>query len=73
MSGAPEEIIVDYENISYKHEAQQFFKHLPTYTKDYIVSLFPIATWLHRYNSMVIAGLIHDIQHNIDFFDSYSG
>lgn len=48
-----EEIIIDYENVSYKHQTQEFITHLPHYTKDYIVSLFPIASWLHRYNLMV--------------------
>ena len=48
-----EEIIIDYENESYQHQTQQFMKHLPNYTKNYIISLFPIATWLHRYNLQV--------------------
>jgi sodium-independent sulfate anion transporter 11 len=48
-----EEIIIDYENESMKYQTKQFFHHLPTYTKDYVISLFPIATWLHRYNLMV--------------------
>ncbi|KAK4515670.1 3',5'-cyclic-nucleotide phosphodiesterase (PDEase) (3':5'-CNP) [Mucor velutinosus] len=44
------EIIIDYENESYQHQTQEFMRHLPAYTKKYIVGLFPIATWLHRYN-----------------------
>ncbi|KAG2210904.1 hypothetical protein INT47_000058 [Mucor saturninus] len=47
-----EEIIIDYEDISHQRQTQEFFKHLPEYTKQYFVSLFPIATWLHRYNLM---------------------
>lgn len=48
-----EEIIIDYEYISHQRQTQEFFKHLPEYIKQYIISLFPIATWLHRYNLMV--------------------
>lgn len=48
-----EEIIIDYENVSYQHQTREFMRHLPAYTKDYVISLFPIATWLHRYNLMV--------------------
>lgn len=48
-----EEIIIDYEDISHQRQTQEFFRHLPEYTKDYIISLFPIASWLHRYNLMV--------------------
>ncbi|CAO0791450.1 unnamed protein product [Mucor circinelloides] len=44
------EIIIDYENESYQHQTQEFMKHLPAYTKKYIIGLFPIASWLHRYN-----------------------
>lgn len=47
------EIIIDYENESYHHQTQEFMRHLPAYTKKYIVGLFPIATWLHRYNLQV--------------------
>jgi hypothetical protein len=53
-----EEIIIDYENVSYKHQTQAFVTHLPHYTKDYIVSLFPIASWIHRYNLMVCKYII---------------
>ncbi|KAI8646385.1 sulfate transporter family-domain-containing protein [Parasitella parasitica] len=48
--GKNEEIIIDYENESYHHQTQEFMRHLPNYTKNYLISLFPIATWLHRYN-----------------------
>lgn len=48
-----EEIIIDYEDISHQRRTQEFFRHLPEYTKEYIISLFPIASWLHRYNLMV--------------------
>lgn len=47
------EIIIDYENESYQHQTQEFMKHLPAYTKKYIIGLFPIASWLHRYNLQV--------------------
>lgn len=55
MYNSNEEIIIDYENISYRHQTQEFMRHLPSYTKNYIISLFPIATWLHRYNMMWLA------------------
>ncbi|KAI7902744.1 sulfate transporter family-domain-containing protein [Cokeromyces recurvatus] len=47
-----EEIIIDYENVSYQHQTKEFFKHLPAYSKNYAISLFPIITWIHRYNLM---------------------
>ncbi|KAI8076557.1 sulfate transporter family-domain-containing protein [Gilbertella persicaria] len=46
----PSDIIVDYEEVSYKQQTQEFIHELPHYITDYIVSLFPIATWIHRYN-----------------------
>lgn len=49
-----EEIIIDYENVSHRHQTQEFMRHLPAYTKNYIITLFPIASWIHRYNLMVI-------------------
>lgn len=52
------EIIIDYENESYQHQTQEFMRHLPAYTKKYIVGLFPIATWLHRYNLQVISAIV---------------
>ncbi|CAO3692550.1 hypothetical protein G6F70_004352 [Rhizopus microsporus] len=56
------EIIIDYEPESYKQQTQKFLKQLPHNTKEYAISLFPIMTWIHRYNLHwlfrdVIAGL----------------
>ncbi|KAI8979259.1 sulfate transporter family-domain-containing protein [Mycotypha africana] len=52
------EIIIDYDNVSYKDELRYFFSQLPAYTKNYLFSLFPIASWIHRYNLM---WLFHDL------------
>lgn len=46
----PADIIIDYEQDSYKQQTQEFFHNLPHYITDYIIGLFPIATWIHRYN-----------------------
>jgi hypothetical protein len=46
----PADIIIDYEQESYRQQTQEFFQNLPHYITDYIISLFPIATWIHRYN-----------------------
>lgn len=48
-----QDIIIDYEEFSYKRETQTFFQHLPKYIEEYIVSLLPIVTWIHRYNLQV--------------------
>ncbi|KAI9267822.1 sulfate transporter family-domain-containing protein [Sporodiniella umbellata] len=58
----PEEIIIDYEPDSYQKQTQEFIKVLPHYIQDYFISLFPVVTWIHRYNLQwlirdVIAGL----------------
>ncbi|KAF7725043.1 hypothetical protein EC973_000450 [Apophysomyces ossiformis] len=45
-----EELIIDYENESYRKKTQDFIHDLPKYTQEYIVGLLPIATWIHRYN-----------------------
>lgn len=57
-----EEIIIDYQPDSYKKQTQEFLHELPHYIQEYIISLFPIATWIHRYNLHwlfrdIIAGL----------------
>ncbi|KAG0942925.1 hypothetical protein G6F57_004187 [Rhizopus arrhizus] len=52
------EIIIDYEPDSYKKQTQDFFRQLPHIIKEYIISLFPIATWIHRYN---LQWLLRDI------------
>jgi hypothetical protein len=52
------EIIIDYEPDSYKKQTQEFFRQLPHIIKEYIISLFPIATWIHRYN---LQWLLRDI------------
>ncbi|CAO3591102.1 unnamed protein product [Absidia cylindrospora] len=51
-----EEIFVDYDQISYKEETELFFKHLPGYSREYLVGLFPIAGWIGRYNLMWLIG-----------------
>lgn len=50
---ASEEFIVDYETFSYRRETQRFLRNLPRYTQEYLVNLFPIARWIHRYNLLV--------------------
>ncbi|KAI8987586.1 sulfate transporter family-domain-containing protein [Mycotypha africana] len=57
-----EDIIIDYEQDSYRQQTQEFLHHLPHYIQEYIISLFPIGTWIHRYNLQwlfrdLIAGL----------------
>ncbi|SAM08448.1 hypothetical protein [Absidia glauca] len=57
-----EEIFIDYEHTTYKEETELFFKNLPHYTRDYLVALLPIASWIRRYNLMwlmrdLIAGI----------------
>lgn len=54
----PADIIIDYEQDSYRKQSQEFFHNLPHYTQEYVVSLFPIATWIHRYN---LQWLIRDL------------
>ncbi|KAL9549035.1 hypothetical protein MBANPS3_005399 [Mucor bainieri] len=54
----PADIIIDYEQDSYRKQSQEFFHNLPHYIQEYIVSLFPIATWIHRYN---LQWLIRDL------------
>ena len=56
------DIIVDYEEISYKEQARQALNELPHQAAEYLISLFPIITWIHRYNLQwllrdLIAGL----------------
>jgi sodium-independent sulfate anion transporter 11 len=51
-------LIIDYEDISYQQQTQEFLHNLPHYIQDYLISLFPIATWIHRYN---LQWLIRDI------------
>ncbi|RUS20430.1 sulfate transporter family-domain-containing protein [Endogone sp. FLAS-F59071] len=43
-------IYLDDQELSYKEKVQNFSRELPTYTRNYLVSLFPIATWITRYN-----------------------
>lgn len=44
------EIIIDYEPDSYQKQTQDFMRQLPQYIQEYVVSLFPVVTWIHRYN-----------------------
>lgn len=46
-------MLIDYDEPDYKESLIQFTRKLPSYTKDYFVSLFPIFTWIHRYNLTV--------------------
>ncbi|RUS29640.1 sulfate transporter family-domain-containing protein [Jimgerdemannia flammicorona] len=43
-------IYLDDQEPSWKEKAIKFKEELPTLTKEYFVSLFPIATWIFRYN-----------------------
>ncbi|KAI7872151.1 sulfate transporter family-domain-containing protein [Spinellus fusiger] len=52
------DIIIDYQEESYKNKTKDFIHHFPGYTKDYFVSLFPIITWIHRYN---VQWLVRDL------------
>jgi hypothetical protein len=52
------EIVIDYEEDSYRQQTQEFFHNLPHYIQEYVISLFPIATWIHRYN---LQWLIRDV------------
>lgn len=72
-SAFKEEIIIDYENVSHKHQTQEFLRNLPEYTKEYIISLFPIASWLHRYNLMVIYPLFYNYSSDIYHVKFISG
>ncbi|KAI8372762.1 sulfate transporter family-domain-containing protein [Radiomyces spectabilis] len=47
-----DELIVDYEHITYKQRTQDALRELPHDIQEYLVSLFPIASWIHRYNLM---------------------
>jgi sodium-independent sulfate anion transporter 11 len=53
MSPVTEDIIIDYENKSYKRHTQEFISDIPKHTKHYLISLFPFASWIHRYNLSV--------------------
>lgn len=46
-------MVIDYAEPNYKDSAKQFTRKLPSYTKEYFVSMFPIFTWIHRYNLTV--------------------
>ncbi|CEP15938.1 hypothetical protein [Parasitella parasitica] len=52
------DIIIDYEQDDYRKQSQEFFQNLPHYIQEYFISLFPIATWIHRYN---LQWLIRDL------------
>ncbi|KAG1108657.1 hypothetical protein G6F42_015906 [Rhizopus arrhizus] len=54
----PADIIIDYEQDSYRKQSQEFFHNLPHYIQEYVVSLFAVATWIHRYN---LQWLIRDL------------
>ncbi|GAB5586175.1 Sulfate permease 2 [Umbelopsis nana] len=55
-------MVIDYAEPNYRDSVKQFTRKLPSYTKEYFVSMFPIFTWIHRYNltwlvSDMIAGI----------------
>ncbi|ORX53071.1 sulfate permease [Hesseltinella vesiculosa] len=50
------EIIVDYDELTFRKEVEQTTKNLPRYTKDYLVGLLPIFKWIHRYNVHWLVG-----------------
>ncbi|CAO3643769.1 unnamed protein product [Mucor hiemalis] len=54
----PADIIIDYEEDSYRRQTQEFMHNLPHYIQEYIISLFPITSWIHRYN---LQWLIRDL------------
>ncbi|KAI8067999.1 sulfate transporter family-domain-containing protein [Gongronella butleri] len=49
------DIIVDYEPERIRDNLQWFGANAPRLTREYVVSLFPIATWIHRYNFVWLA------------------
>ncbi|KAI9033722.1 sulfate transporter family-domain-containing protein [Phycomyces nitens] len=51
-------IVIDYDEESYKSQIKTFAHKVPGYTKNYFVSMFPIITWIHRYN---LQWLIRDL------------
>lgn len=46
-------VVVDYEDISYKHEIKKGIRAFPRNAANYVIELFPIFQWIHRYNLMV--------------------
>ncbi|KAI9303755.1 sulfate transporter family-domain-containing protein [Cunninghamella echinulata] len=46
----PKQIVVDYEYDDYQKKSKRAIKDLPKSSRQYIISLFPIITWIHRYN-----------------------
>lgn len=48
-----QDIIIDYDAYSHRAEAQKFLNDLPHHIQNYFIGLFPIATWIHRYNLTV--------------------
>ncbi|ORZ25757.1 sulfate transporter family-domain-containing protein [Absidia repens] len=58
MDRPPKVLVVDYESELYHEKFKNAAKGLPKQSIDYVVSLFPIATWIHRYN---IAWLVRDL------------
>lgn len=46
-------VVVDYEDISYKHEIKKGIRAFPRNAATYVIDLFPIFQWIHRYNLMV--------------------
>ncbi|KAI7884796.1 hypothetical protein K492DRAFT_124621, partial [Lichtheimia hyalospora FSU 10163] len=52
VNPAGSNVVVDYEDISYKHEIKKGVRAFPRNAANYVVDLFPIFQWIHRYNLM---------------------
>ncbi|ORX61510.1 sulfate permease [Hesseltinella vesiculosa] len=52
------QVVVDYQPERIRDSLQWFGGHLPRLAREYAVSLFPIASWIHRYN---LAWLARDL------------
>ncbi|OBZ83939.1 putative sulfate permease C3H7.02 [Choanephora cucurbitarum] len=44
-------IVVDYPSRPSKYRQRQFYKRLPTLVANYIINIFPIFQWIHKYNT----------------------
>lgn len=58
MTKTSKVLVVDYKAETYQDKIKSTAHDLPKYSVDYLVSLFPIATWIHRYNLAVRTPLV---------------
>ncbi|KAI8336109.1 sulfate transporter family-domain-containing protein [Chlamydoabsidia padenii] len=58
MTKSSKVFVVDYKHETYQEKIKSTAHDLPKHSIDYLVSLFPIATWIHRYN---LAWLVRDL------------